>query len=371
MINELPIQPTARQPRGIVLVNSMQVAWIDWEVNNNGFYQADTFNVTLPISGQDPEMTLSWWAEQTALNVEIFVGFPANTDKFTIGDLGKLIEGQTDDLTIDLVARTVRLSGRDFTARLIDTKTTHKWQNKTASGIAIAIAKSHDLTPIVTATKKKTGKYYQLDHAKLTNQQSEWDLLTYLAHEEGFQVYVKGLELHFEPKDDSTDPYVLQWDDVTNAHPTFNGMQLSFSRNLTLAKDVIVKVRSWNQKQKKGFTKIAKATHNKDTVLKGAAQPTGEAQVYSYVVPNLTPEQALQKAQALLKNITQHEMKLSATLPADNILTPQCILQVKGTGAYDQDYYPDSVIRRMTFGGGYVMDVTAKNHNVESTVMPQ
>lgn len=355
------------------MVNSMQMLWIDFEVNSNGFYQADTFRVSFPASGQhedwDGKIDLSWWAQQTDMTVEIFAGFPADPDRFTIGDLDLLIEGRVDDLSIDMPRGVVHLSGRDFTGRLIDTKTTRKWKDQTSSAIATALAKAHGLTPKVTKTATKVGTYYEMDHAQLTNQRSEWDLLAYLAHVERFVVYVKGRELHFEPQSDGSNAYVLQWEKSGDGHPVSNAMNLGFSRNLTLSKDVTVKVHSWNQKHKKGFTKTARATHTKDKVLKRAASPVGEPQVYTYVIPNLTPEKALQKAQALLKSITAHEMKLTASLPADNILTPQTVLEVKGTGAYDQQYYPDSIIRRMSREGGYVMDITAKNHNVNSVVM--
>lgn len=374
MRNTVPALPAARQPRGLVKINGEAMpGWVEWEIDNNTFYQADTFRVTFALSMLPPQRGALWWSQQAAILVEIFAGFPADPERYSDADLQSVFYGKVDDITFDPVAATIEIAGRDLTAEFIDGKTTERWPNLTSSQIATQLAQRHNLTPVVTVTKTKAGTFYEIDHVRLTDKRSEWDLLTWLAHEEQFVVYVKGQELHFEPKPDATkEPYMLQWQPANDerGHPVFNGMRIAFSRNLTLAKDVIVQVRSWNAKNKKGFIKTARATHNKNTVLAGAAQPIGDAQTYSYTIPGLTPEQALQKAQALLKEITQHEVKLHADMPADNLLGVTDVIQVVGTGSdFDQLYYPDSILREMSVRSGYVMRITAKNHSPESVVL--
>ena len=371
-INTVPAQSAARQPRGMVRLNdTMATGWVSWEVDSNTFYQADTFRVDFAISALPADRDAAWFAAQRVVMVEILAGFPADPERYGIADLDSLIYGRVDDVTFDPVARTITLSGRDLTSQLIDARTIEKHRNLTASQIAEKVAAAHGLTPKVAATKTKAGTLYEIDHVRVqTGERSEWDLLTWLAHEENMQVYVQGKTLHFEPfAKPSDNPYLLKWQPPTDEQgfPVFNGTSLIFARNLTLAKDVIVEVRSWNAKNKKGFTKRAQATHNKNTVLSGAAQPYGDAQVYSYTFPGLTPDAALKKAQSLLTEITAHEMVLDATLPADNLLTGRNVIQVVGTGtAFDQIYYPDSIRREMSIDGGYTMTVHAKNHNPET-----
>lgn len=367
----------ARKPQGLVSVNGIYAQWLSFEVDNNNYYLADTFRVELPISGQPAVLSLTYFSSQPAIMVEVLAGFPlitaSSNNAFSREGLDSLILGQVDDVTINLAQRIITLSGRDLTSKLIDAKTTEKFQNLSSSQIATTLAVRRGLTPVVTATTVKAGTYYEIDHARLTDSRTEWDLLTYLAHEENFVVFVKGKSLYFQPKPQPTDaPYVIQYSNPETGGGSFsaNVISIEVGRNLTLAKDVIVYVHSWNPKQKKGFTKKAQATHNKNTVLAGAAQPIGDAQTYNYVFPNLTPEQALQKAQNLLKQISEHEMRLTATLPADNLLTCQNILQLKGTHSnFDQIYYPNSVIRRMSMSVGYSMDVEAKNHSPDSEVL--
>lgn len=379
MLNNPSQQSGARAPRGIVRVtylqNGQQVTqampgWVDWEVNNNDFRAADTFRVSFSLTRLPAQFNGAWWAAQQQLWVEILAGFPADPENYDASQFTSWIYGKVDELNTDPVSRMIELHGRDLTADMIDTKTTQKWQNKTSSEIAALIAAAHGLgttdqsgNSTVTKTTTKVGKFYQIEHAKLLRQQTEWDLLCWLAQEEGFVVFVRGKNLYFQPKPDpvSAPQYVLQWvaPDQPGGVPVGNVKHLAFSRNLTLARDVVVTVKSWNMKNKKGFTKTARAVH--------VAGSPGTPQTYSYTIPNLTPEKALKRAQALLAEITAHEVRLSASLPGDNLLDVTCVLPVTGTD-YDQTYYPDSITREMSAEEGYTMRVSAKNSNPNSMV---
>jgi phage protein D len=367
-LNTVPAPSEGRRPRGLVRVNDVVLpGWVEWEAEGNSFYQADTFRVQFAVSALPADHGADWWSRQQEIFVELFGGFPDDPDHFAPTDLKSELYGRVDQLDFDIVAGTIVLTGRDLTSVLIDTKTTQKWPNLTASGIATAIAVEHGLTPVVTSTTTKAGTYYEIDHVALTDERSEWDLLTWLARQEQFNVYVRGKELHFEPAASPSDTaYLLKWvPPSADAPPQFNGVSLSFSRNLTLAKGITVTVRSWHTKSKKSFSESFPRTGR--SIQAGKAKPFGATQAYTYTIPNLTPEQALQKAQALHKEITDHEMRMSATLPGDAILTTRNVIQVAGTGtAFDQIYYPDSIKRVLSASGGYDMSVTSKNHSPES-----
>jgi phage protein D len=366
-LNALAAESSARQPRASVSINGIDVKWIDWETDTNNYYMADTFRVTLPIQTLPFNLSANYFSGAPEVIVEIKAGFPPFPDVFSSVGLDTIIVGQTDDITFEPDKGLITLSGRDLTARFIDTKTTDKFQNLTSSQVVTQLAKKHKLTPVVTKTTIKTGKYYEIDHVKMTNAQTEWNLLTTLANEENFDVFVSGYNLYFQPKPDETEvPYLINYNEpfLNTGAPTANFIDIKFSRSYTLAKDIIVKVISWNSKQKKGFTKTARATHNKNTVLKGAAQPTGEAQTYTYTRPNLSPEQALQKAQSLLKKLSTQEMRCEITMPGNMELTAQSLIKVLGTNTnWDQLYYADSIIRSMSFDSGFTMRVTCKNHS--------
>lgn len=359
-----------RQPRGIVKVNDVVVnGFIEAENESNGYYEADTFRVKIPAANVD--MTALVALDE--VKVEILAGFPANPQSFDASELTSLIIGLVDEMQYDPHARIVTLSGRDLTSRLIDAKTTEKFANKTAGEIANILAARHGLNPVVTATTTKVGQYYQIDQVRLTDTRSEWDLLTWLANEEvtadgrKFVAYVNGNDLHFEPETPpDSDPYVIRWQEPDNDAPyrRAQATNLSFERNLTVLKNIVVTVRSWGQKQKKPFAVSYPSSGS--TIAPGAS--TSKKQLYEYRFPNLTQEQALRKAQAIQHDLTLQEVRMHASMPCDPALTPRRLVQVVGTGTvFDQNYYPRSIHRQIG-ADGFQMRFEAKNHSPESQV---
>ncbi|MGI4776960.1 MAG: phage late control D family protein [Janthinobacterium lividum] len=366
----------ATRPRVAAFANGERLVGIcSFDVDVNTFYQADTFRLTLALSAQPAGRGWAWWAEQTEIEIELLAGYPANPAAFNREDLSSLVIGNVDDIDIDPIRDEIVMGGRDLTSRFIDNKTIEKYQNLTASQVATKLAESQGLKPVVTETQETVGSYYQIDRVAIQDDRPEWDLLTYLAQRTGYVVYVKGRDLHFEPKPDPTtvEPYVLRWQPATptQASPVFNGTALSFRRNLTISKDVKVTVRSWNQKQKKGFTVTANRTKVKNATTGRVARSGLPPQQYSFYFPNMTPDEAQKKANQLLKDISEHEMNLVAEIPGDTAVTQERVLRVEGTGtAFDQQYYPASVVHSYSEGGGYRTSITAKNSSPESTVSP-
>lgn len=357
-----------RQPRALIKVNGeILQAWKCWDVHSTGLYTADTFRLELALSGQPADRGWLWWANQQVLQVEILAGFPADPTNYDSTNLTSMVLGNTDLIETDPVTGIITLSGRDLTAPMIDTKTDNKYQNQTSSQIVTQIAEAQGLTPNVTATTTKVGVYYNIDHVVPTTERSIWDLLTYLAQREGFQIGVRGKTLNFGPRSPDTSPFLITWDDSAPI-ATAEAKTLRFSHNLTLARDVVVKVRSWNMWYGQAYTKTATLKHTR-----GSA---GEPQVYSYVIPGLSPDQAQQKAQNLAASISQHELRMAMDLPGDVTPTTADSIQLRGT-PYDQIFYPDSIARSMempeeggeTESSGFRMTIEAKNTLPASMVL--
>ena len=360
------IMGQARQPRGMVKVGGNVIqGWLDFEVDENAFREADTFRVTLALSALQAPYDEVWFASQTTMQVEVLAGLPADPNNYSSSDLDSLIIGNVDEVQYSPGDRTITLSGRDLTSLLIDAKTAEKWNNQTPSQIATTLANRHGLTPNVTPVTGLAGGFYQIDHAIPTQGQTEWDLLCWLAQQVGYVVYVDGNTLNFcPPPNQESNPYPITWQ-AANSQQTFmsNATRIGFSRTLTVGKTVSVTVRSWNQQQRKAFS-VSYPSGAAGKIKPGRA--TSPAQPYTYIIPNLTKDQAEKRAAAIYNDIIKNEMRLSADMPADNVLDVMHSIPVTGTGTvFDQTYYPESIQRRMSFDGGYRMTISAKNHSDE------
>ena len=353
----------ARYPRSIVTINGGIMPMISWETNNNGYYQADTFSVRLHMDQAD----VDWWSKITLMDVIIYDGFVTDPQNFSISNLNLRIQGRVDTIEIDPIQHTVRVTGRDYTSKLIDAKSLPPKPNVTASAVALAFAAQYGLKANVTATKSKIGTYYNIDHSSMKVEKSAWDILCYLAHQEQFIVSVSGQTLNFKPLQPETAARVLTLDN-SQTITTGPAPALCFIRTLTLAHGIVVNVRSWNDKNKKGFTVTSRMKRSKDHVTKRNSPLSGEEQVYTYTIPNLTRDAAQQKADAYLAAISKHEVRFTADdIPGDPTLDPFQPVRWKYAGTqFEQVYYLESVLRSYDFNSGYRMNLRGKNHSVES-----
>lgn len=356
--------PRLRQPFFSVFLNKNDILTEveSFEVTNASHFAADTFKLTAAIGAMPSGLAANYWALSIGDELEIFAGFK---DQSGQGQTLKLIYGQVDDIDYDPVGQRISLSGRDLSARFIDNRTAEDFQDQTASQVVKTLAARRGLKASVTATTTRVGTYYELYNLRLTKEQAEWDLLMFLAEQESFDLWVSDDTLNFQPPVPLTaDPYVLAWSDLGQGQRNANFEDLKLHRSQTLAKDVIVKVVSWNQAQETNVTSIAKRSMaNKSQRVGGAAQ------TYTFYPPNLNKQQADKFAASKAEDITRHERLITGRLPGDNLMTNRSLVKLTGTGtAWDQMYFVDTVTRRMSVSEGYAMEFRAKNHSPQSTV---
>lgn len=373
MINDLPVQSIVRQPRAIIQINGIQAPFESFEITQPTYYEADTFELTLASSAFPDELDEDFWANNQAFLVNFYAGFPPYPNNYSINDLDLLLTAQVDDLDIDDPSGEFFLSGRSLAAKFVDNKTTEKFQNHTSSQIAQILSKREGLKAVVTPTTTPVEIYYNIDHVLLSDERTEWDILTYLAQKEDYLLYVEGTTLYFMPKPKPTDdPYVVQYKKPTvlNGSPEFNGTLIKYHKPMAIARNLIVHVKTWNSKQKRAFTVTAKAVPNKRTYISSKAQPIGDAQTLSFTYGGLSKQQALEKAQQILRENTQHQRNIEVEMPADNLIKKNNIIKLQGAREdFNQIYYPSRVTRRMSMSEGYSMTIEAKNSDPTSTIV--
>ncbi len=347
-----------RSPRMRILANGAPLPdVISAEVFANNHYAADRFSVAIAL-GPSPWATAASWAAEPDVLLDIQFSLDAGAS------FKSVMTGAVDSISIDPIIGQLRLEGRDLTAPLIETRTQETFANRTASEVAEILAGRHGLTPVVTRTTSPVGRYYQNEHDRITlglfsRATTEWDLLVFLAQQEGFDVFVSGTELHFQPADPTPDiVQLIRPEDLITIH---------LERSLTLARDIEVTVKSWNSRNQKAFTQTARATRR----TSGGSQPgqarSGPPQRYVFVRPNLSPEDALKLAQQKLAELTRHERVIQLNMPGELTLSPRSLLTLAGTGsAFDQTYFVDTIERVINFDSGFTQHIRAKNSSPRS-----
>jgi len=308
------------------------------DISTVGYHSADRFRVAAALAAVDA----AWFAAQSNVMIDVQIGLD--------GGWVTLAHGLVDSVSIDPIEGLLHLDGRDLTASLIAARTSETFANRTASEIVQLLAGRHNLTASVTPTSRPVGRYYDSEHDRSTLHQfarvtTEWDLLVFLALQEGYVVYVEGTNLHFHPAFATASAnWLLRPVDC---------VALRLDRALTLAADVEVVVRSWSSRQQAGCVQSATAN--------GGAGG-GTAQQYVFVRPNLTPDQALQFAQSMLADLTQHERTVSATIPGELAMTPRDMVTLQGSGtAFDQSYRIMRIDRSISAQHGFVQHLQAKS----------
>lgn len=351
---------SVRQPRALVLINGVRVPFVSFDVETHILSNSDRARISLPLSGLPADLTAEKLVEAETITVEIQAGFPNDPMNYGPGEMPTVFVGDADAMTAIAHRAAIDLDARCYSARLVDATTSRQFRNKTSNEVVTIIAGEHGLTPVATATSRLVGSFYKSDTAVRTHsERTKWDLLSWLAREEGFVIYVKGTELHFEPRPEPTQsPYLVRW---TPAKAGPNGeaihradaTSLSITRNITQAQSVKITVRSWNAAAKRSYT-----------ASKERKRGTQKPVEYVYNIPGLTQAQCGERAATILNEVTRHELKLRLDGPADDVLKITDIIRVEGS-AFDGTFYVDSINRRFSKFEGYVWSVDGRTTGLE------
>jgi len=340
----------ARSPGVLALLDGAPVlGTIEAHVTSTGCHAADRFELCVATSA-DPLMGAVFWGDIAGVQIDL---------QFNVGfGFVSLIQGYVDSVVIDPLAGTARVAGRDLSAGLIEARTQETFANHTSSEIATILAGRHGLGAQVQATTTPVGRYWELEHDHITLDQfsrstTEWDLLAGLAEREGFDAWVAGTTLFFQPPATAVSPAA-----VIRPVPTPNGPPnvtwLRLERALTLAQPISVSVKSWNSRMAQTFVQTATTQGSSGVPLQ-----------YSFVLPNLTPDVALQMAQRRLDELVRHERVVTAEMPGELSISAHGLLGLEGTGtAFDQAYRIDEVERSIDARSGFRQTVRARNMSV-------
>ena len=326
-------------------------------------FQCDTFELEFAL-WDDPKFGPSFFdVDQLDVDIQVSIAVGNQKDNFR-----SILLGTTDRINIRWFQGVATLTGRDKTSLFLDAKTNQTFQNLTSSQVIEQLILGHPgISGEIDVTTTKVGAYYahsQTQNAtgEFTKASTEWQLITFLAQQEGFDVWVKGNTLHFKQQilQDPT-PWTINL--AKPHHKPYEAVHLAnvikdidLERNLSVAKDVKVILQSWNSNSGKVMTGQF-----------GSASKT--AQVFTrQAPPNMTQDALTKRANSLALEISKNERVISWREPAaDDRFTPRNMVQIVNSGtSFDQMYYIQKITRTYSRDGGLEMDVSAKNHSVQS-----
>lgn len=307
-------------------------------VRSTRYFGADCFDLTLALGSDGP-----FWSDEPSIDIDLRVR------QDTSSSYVSLIKGRVDLVHVNTIARVVQIEGRDYSAGLIDSVLSESFSNRTASEIATLLAQRHNLQPLVAPTSTIVGRYYQSGYETVLldnfcGRASEWDLLSYLAQHEGYELFVCGTDLHFTPASNPTIfDEVLSTEDV---------MELRLERMLPFAGDVEVIVKTWNSREHSSDVQTARRA--------GSAGNGTSPRRYVVVQPNLRSDAAQQLAQRRLAELCAHGSTIDLVMPGELSLMPRSVIMLTGTGTtFDQAYRIDLVDRRMSSKSGFTQRIRA------------
>jgi phage protein D len=348
------------QPRMRLLANGVALPVLRADVRQTGYYGASTFSATLAVF-RDTAHGPAFWAGSDTYDVELQGGFLAAGAAEGSASWQSLFMGQADEeLEIDLDCGTVSLQGRDYSGKLMDAKTAETFSNQTLAQIATTLAGRVGLQAEVSSTSQLAGQFYEIDHARtahdiFSRSSSYWELITYLAQQEGYDVWVDGMTLYVQPKDAaSTTPAFT----VQSSQPSLSGsadygrvanvQRLALTRRPALAKDVQVTVKSWGGKSK--------------AMVSGKDGPASAIQKVIKTFPNLTQAQCAVMARTIRADLGRHERGVHFGMPGEFTLRPRDAIAVRGTGtAFDTIFYISEIDRSYSDKAGFWQSVLARN----------
>ena len=362
--------PIGDASRGIAVVNNQFVKWDSFSVEQNAFSAADSFQLGLPFFVRDiqsgetveangPDFT-SILLTQDIIPVQLYVGHPPNPWNYTINDLIQVMDGYMDtaDFTFDDTGEIVTLNGRNAVGQMIDATASEKYPNLTASAIAATFAANHGLTPVVTPTTTLAGVYYNQNSSVLGNNSSEWDILLFLAQQENFIVRVKNGQLLFGPYSTITGyanqaPITYTWGK--------NIFKVEFERSPHAAKDVIVRVISWDRNGKNRIIETAKSTTQYAQRILGQ---TGQRAAYTetYTIPGLTRQQAQKAAQSICYELSRKQVIGNIEIAGNVDMEVDRKIAIAGVGQTLSDtYYLNKITHAVDINAGYAIQASFSN----------
>lgn len=289
----------------------------------NFMQNAGTFRAQLAISDTD----MNYWAKAAPIEITLKV-------------MGKeLFAGIVDNVVPNYGQGLVDIDGRDYTAKLIEKTTKDSFVNRKRSDVVQELAGRAGLGAVVSGgggvVGDQAGKQWEQEHSNsISTGESLWSIIQRYAKIDNVLAYVEDRTLYYVSDAQAQGgSYSFNYKPPSpQGHATANAVDISFRRNLNLAKTLRVSINGWHTKQKKK--------------LKGEATKPGqggELLIEDHRANNLKNDgEAQSKAQSTLDELAEKEFAATVHVPGDPSMKRRGSMSISGT-AFDGSYKLESI----------------------------
>jgi hypothetical protein len=406
-------------PRFVAAIDGTRVLGASYEIAFNAHGSTDHATVTLPISST-PDWTTALFRDPAAATnkpvyISIYAGFPSSVsapaNPNDLSQLGQRFYGIVDQYSGTFEDDTVTFTARSLAGVLVDTDiTTQGMKNVTTVQFITEQAERFGLKVDIDPKIAPATMMQVLSMATIAGVRkiSIWQLLLLCAQRDDADIWVSLDTLHYYA------PYNIVRNKVTRAWGK-DCSGLSATHSPQFSKNIRVEVRSYSKKTKTstaaratsnpnggistqvatrtvtsspvfGTTEaITQATSSTGVVTTTVSNTTGGAfngtaqtgaaesgkEIYVYYVRNLKPQEALDMAQKIWRQISMHEYAIALKFPmTPDILkafaiTSLIVLSGAPWVLVNDQYWPRTITENFEpSGDGWHLTVDAVNHTL-------
>lgn len=336
-----------RQPRAAVVVNGTTIECKEISVSASKDHKSDHFKACAPLFHLPAGTDSNFFSTVVDCTAQVMI------------DIGqgsvKIFDGKIDCVTHDFTKGEFEFSGRDKGSKLIDKKSSKKFNNQKPHEIVKTLASDAGLETDVDDVDDKSGRIMEIDYVGLQHRSDDWTAIQKLAEVHDREAYMTNGKVYFKKPDEKLPTFAVHFTPPTAQSPAdSNVVRLSVERSLNLGKNIKHTVHSRHHKHKKNYEGTYTEKGSGDTVE------------WHHHHPGLDKDQATKRAKSHCNKVTKHELKITIEMPGDPTVTPRHMIDLTGTGtAYDQQHAIECIEHKLSVEHGYSMTIstTTKSKN--------
>lgn len=342
---------------------------MDCRIAQSRYGRGDTFEARCAVQ---PDAARWWDPAGTGNTIDASIQIAVMSGPLAIPAWTTMFRGLVDGIDWDAVGGEVHITGRDYLGRLRDLAVQQDWLNHTGSEILVLLIQAAGLTADVQlAGDGMSGAFYTTQHKRSAGAgkhrfSSAFDLARYIVDGANCDLWADGMVVRVRPR-----PTGAASRTITYVPPPPGGGSatmpvwgLGLRRDMLIDRGVIVKVSSWDSRQRQTHAYYWSKSGGSRT-----SPASANADVYAYTPPGLSDGEVQQRAAQFYAETIAHTREVSFTMQGDLVLMPRMRVALAGTGSsWDGTLDVDEVTRSLSVDTGFEQSVVLRTRVTPANV---